>query len=325
MNGGLSDGVYVLRESFGGNMAMTRRSGSSGLMRADVLVLIVAGVFLLGLAGPLASMPRNQATRAVCRANLARIGKTMLVYANEYEGVLPRAGGPTTRWGGPVIWTAVNRHMAYGVSVDGEGGRATISSCFYLLVKYLEVPPRMFVCPSDRGTTEFKLADEVVYRADFKLADAWDFGASPADNCSYTYHIPFGTHGLTTSRDPNLAVAADRNPWIRSPAAEAGDFAIFMPDVAPYGNNVRTARMGNSVSHQKDGQNVLFLDGHASFEHRSSCGLDNDNIYTKSVNMNRGDAKGTMPAYSSTHGPLNDRDSLLVHDPHMFAHTSAAR
>ncbi len=304
---------------------MTRPSGSSGLTRVDVLALIVVGVFLLVLARPLASMPRNQATRAVCRANLARIGKAMLVYASEHDGALPRAGDPNSVWNGPVMWKAPDRETAYSIPPDGKGGKATISSCFYLLVKYSQVQPRMFVCPADRGTTEFKLADEVVFRADFKLADAWDFGASPADNCSYTYHIPFGRYGLTTSRDPNLAVAADRNPWIMSPAAAAGDFAIFMPDVAPYGNNVRTARMGNSVSHQRDGQNVLFLDGHASFEHRSSCGLDNDNIYNKSVNMNRGDAKGTMPVYSSTHGPLNDRDSLLVHDPHMFAHSSPAR
>jgi len=300
-------------------MAMTRPSGSSGLTRADVLVLIVAGVFLLILAGPLASMPRNQATRAVCRANLARIGRAMLVYANEYEGALPRAGGPTTVWGGPVIWTAVNRHMAYGVSIDDEGGRATISSCFYLLVKYLQVPPRMFVCPADKGTREFRMADEVTVTGKFRLTDAWDFGGQPMNKCSYAYHLPFGQYGLTTSRDPNLAVAADRNPWIRSPANEAGDFSLFNPDVPPYNGTVRTARMGNSLSHQRDGQNVLFLDGRVTFEHRSSCGLDNDNIYNKSANMNRGDAKGTMPAYATYYQAMNVRDSLLVHDPDRFS------
>lgn len=276
-------------------MAMTRRSGSSGL------------------------------TRAVCRANLARIGKAMLVYANEYDGVLPRAGGPTTVWGGPVIWSAVNRHMAYGVSVGGEGGRATISSCLYLLVKHLEVPPRVFVCPADRGTKEFRMADEVTVTGRFRLTDAWDFGASPADNCSYAYHIPFGMYGLTTSRDPNLAVAADRNPWMRSPAAEAGDFTIYIPDVAPYNGTVRSARMGNSVSHQRDGQNVLFLDAHVTFEHRSFCGLDDDNIYAKASSYVRGDAKGFMAVYAPDMQPMNGRDSLLVHDPDMFAHPSPTR
>jgi len=37
------------------------------------------------------------------------------------------------------------------------GGRASISSCFYMLVKYMEMPTRVFVCGGDEGTTEFKL------------------------------------------------------------------------------------------------------------------------------------------------------------------------
>lgn len=301
---------------------MTRRSGSSGLTRADVLALIVVSVFLLMLAAPLTSMPRNQATRATCRANLSQVGKAMLLYADDYDGDLPRAGDPNTVWKGPVLWNASNYETAFWIRSDGKGGRATISSCFYLLVKYLQAPPKVFVCPGDKGTEEFKLADEVVYRSDFKLTDAWDFGADPADNCSYAYHIPFGEHGLTTSRDPNFAVAADRNPWITSPAAAPGVFSIFIPDVPPYGGIPATARQGNAVSHQMDGQNVLFLDGRVTFERRSFCGLDNDNIYTRASNMVKGDAYGTSPVYSSAYLPMNDRDSLLVHDPPMFVQAS---
>jgi hypothetical protein len=99
-------------------------------------------------------------------------------------------------------------------------------------------------------------------------------------------------------------------------ACYPGDFTIFIPDVSPYNGTTKTARNGNAISHQRDGQNVLFLDGRVIFEHRSSCGLDNDNIYTK--------AKGTS-ASSSTCQPMNERDSLLVHDPPMFAQTSQTR
>ncbi len=293
----------------------TKRSGSSGLTRADVLAVIVLGVFLLVLVGPLASMPRNQGKRAVCMANLARIGKAMLVYANEYEGVLPRAGDPNSVWYGPVIWNAPDRETAYSIPSNGQGGRATISSCFYLLVKYFQVPPRVFVCPGDERTKEFRLADETNVPPGFRVADAWDFGATPFDNCSYAYHLPFGIYGLTTSRDPNLAVAADRNPWIRSPAAAPGDFAIFRPDALPYWGTVEMARAGNAVSHQGDGQNVLFLDGRVTFENRSFPGLDEDNIYTRSTSPNGGDPLGAQPVYAARYGPRNERDSLLVHDP----------
>ncbi len=304
---------------------MTGRSGSSGWARTDVLVVVALGVFVLMLGGPLTSMPRNQAMRVVCRANLSQIGKAMLLYADDYDGVLPRAADPNAVWNGPVIWNASNWETAFQIPSDGKGGGATISSCFYLLVKYLQVSPKLFVCPSDKGTEEFKLADEIVYRADFKLADAWDFGASPAENCSYAYHIPFGEHRLTTSRDPNLAVAADRNPWITSPAAYPGDFSLFQPDVSPYNGTLRMARNGNAISHQMDGQNVLFLDGRVTFEHRSFCGLDDDNIYTVASSYVRGDAKGCMAVYSPGLQPRNQRDSLLVHDPPMFARSSQAK
>jgi hypothetical protein len=148
------------------------------LTRADVLVLIVVGVFLLAVVGCFTSMSQDQATRMACAANLSQIGKAMLVYADEYDGVLPHAARPNWIWNGPVIWNASDCETAYCIPGNRKGGRATITSCFYLLVKYVQMPPRVFVCPSDAGTKEFKFADEVTCPPDFKLADAWDFGAS---------------------------------------------------------------------------------------------------------------------------------------------------
>lgn len=295
---------------------MTRRLRSSGLTRADVLVVLALGVFLLAAVGPLASKPRAQARRIVCKANLGKIGKAMFVYANDYEDELPRPGSRNSEWGGPVVWNAVNRYVAYGISPAGEGGKATISSCFFLLVKYLEMPPRLFVCPGDRGTSEFKLAEEDV-PADFELIDAWDFGGTSYDNCSYAYHIPFGLYALSTAGDPNLAVAADRSPWIRSPAAEVDmvRWASFLPDIPPYNGNVEHGRRGNANSHKRDGQNVLFLDGRVMFEHRAYCGFSRDNIYTRSTILADGDSMGVLPAVSAGSQPANRKDSLLVHDP----------
>ena len=296
---------------------MRRRAGV--LTRADVLAVGVLGVFLSVMTALLASRPREQASRALCRAFLGKIGKAMLVYANDYDGALPRAGGSNSDWGA-VTWDADGYHTAYGVGVDGSGGHVTITSCFYLLVKYLEMPPRLFVCPGDIGSSPFSLADEDVFGPSFRLNHAWDFGCSPWDNCSYAYHSPFGTYALTTSRDPNLPVAADRNPWLAAPAADVdvSRFLSFLPDIAPYNGSRVDGRRGNAISHRDDGQNVLFLDGHAAFEHRAYCGLDQDNIYTQSAMRDKGDALGILPLRSSVDQPRNRRDSLLLHDPDTF-------
>ena len=63
-----------------------------------------------------------------------------------------------------------------------------------------------------------------------------------------------------------------------------------------------------------DGQNVLFLDGRVTFETRSYCGVERDNIYTLSTNTTGSHVYGAMPVSASVM-PTNRNDSLLVHDP----------
>jgi hypothetical protein len=181
-------------------------------------------------------------------------------------------------------------------------------------VKYYQAPTRLFLCRGDKGTSEFKLSDHMVPRTDFELADAWDFGppATAYKSCSFAYHLPFGQHPLTTSRDPNLTVAADRNPWFISPGADPASFAEFVPDLTTAGN-AESARAGSAPSHRKDGQNVLFLDGRVIFETRVYCGVNRDNIYTTSGLPDSGHPRGIAPL--TLHQPNSEEDSFLVHDP----------
>jgi prepilin-type N-terminal cleavage/methylation domain-containing protein len=300
-----------------------------GFTLVELLVVIAIIALLMGILMPALARVRQLAFRMTCGTNLSGIGKAMLIYANDYEDELPRAGGRNSEWGVlGASWSAADRYSAYGVTPGtNEGGRASISSCFYLLVKYAEVTPKSFVCKGDTGTSEFTLADEDVTGTDFELIDAWDFGQDPTDNCSYSYHLPFGQYALTTSSEPGLAVASERNPWIKSPAAEVDDtkWANFTPDIAPYNGSTEYALNGNAISHQGDGQNVLFLDSHVGFEKRAYCSLEDDNIFTRSTIANRGDAKGELPSPSPSLTPASRKDSLLVHDPDSFGNTRSRR
>lgn len=293
------------------------------LTRVDVLIVAAIGLLLMLLVPVLLARPRERAVRMLCAANLSQIGKAMLFYANDYEDELPRAGGPTSTWGWVRNWMAVDRYMAYGINAKNEGGSASISSCFYLLVKYYEMPPRLFICAGDANTVEFKLSDVPpgTVPQDFEFTDAWDFGPQSSKHCSYSYHLPFGLYALTTSSDPSLAVAADRSPWIASPAAAAQLFAAFKPDLQTVRGTDFQARAGNSITHQRDGQNVLFLDGRVTFENRAYCGTGEggswgkDNIYTVSRfgAEGRGDPWGVPPTAQLSQ-PADRQDSLLVHD-----------
>jgi len=298
---------------------MAARWSVKRFTRVDVLIVVVLSLLVIGAMQPLFSRMRTRAIRTGCGANLARIGKAMSVYANDNEGALPRAGGPTTVWGQVWNWAAPDRHEAFALATDGSMGRASINSCFYLLAKHYQVPPKSFVCRGDKGTTEFRLSDPPnTVSESFRLTDAWDFGSWKESfrHCSYSYHLPFGFFRLTTSCDPNFAVAADRNPFLKSPAAGPKSCVGFKPDLPRFQGTEQQGRHGNAIAHREEGQNVLFLDGRVRFETRAYCGLDSDNIYLHSNYSDRGSIFGSIPSVGLQ--PSNKRDSVLVQDPDIF-------
>ncbi len=277
----------------------------TGRAFAVIGIAIPVAIFFLIIAKSGLSRRRSTAYRLHCGTNLSRIGKAMFIYANDYDDQFPHAGGPNSKWGPTSDFQAATAAEAYGLN-DGPG-QASISANFYLLVKFAEVAPKSFLCIRDEGVSKFTLAEYEIRNKD--LADLWDFGPDPSKHCSYTYHIPYGPYPLTTSSNPGLAVAADRNPWLDTPGRRARpvtDWTSFDPN-----GDRGSVKQGNAITHQNDGQNVLFADDHTNFEKTSACGINEDNIYTSQNGTDI--TKGALP--TTTSQPANKTDSLLLHDP----------
>jgi hypothetical protein len=122
--------------------------------------------------------------------------------------------------------------------------------------------------------------------------------------------MPYGLYALTTSSEPGMAVAADRNPWMTSPAAE-GKTADVLGAYNPDGGKEYT-NLGNAIAHQEDGQNVLFMDIHVTFEKEPFCAINDDNIYTWD-DLSGDPRRGGYPIANASE-PATRTDSFLVND-----------
>jgi hypothetical protein len=282
-------------------------------MDAVLTLVVLAGLaFFGGLLWPAYQRARFEKNMARCGDNLRAIGGAMAAYANDYNGALPVAGGKGTRWTGYLHdWSAPDRSQAFAMDPNGSNGEATVSSSLYLLVRYMHLDPKSFVCPVDRGTRVFR--PEKYGMGKKGLGDLWDFGPDPARHCSYAYQMAYSPYKLTVAAEPAFAIAADRNPWIDGPAGagRAGAFSNFVPDLMAFRGTPEQAQLGNAFAHRRLGQNVLFLDMHAALEKRSYCGYLDDNIYTSWDGEDRIRGK---PAQLGSQ-PADAKDSLLVNDP----------
>jgi prepilin-type N-terminal cleavage/methylation domain-containing protein len=269
-----------------------------GFTLVELLVVIAIIALLMGILMPALSRVRQLAFRLICGTNLKGIGNAMLVYANDYDNQFPRAGGPDAQWyRGSVVWDAGSSMEAYSA---GRTPRATITSSFYLLVKYAEVTPKSFLCKGDSNVKEFEPGN------DKDLIQLWDFGNKGYECCSYSYHIPYCKYPITTTSDPGMAIAADPTPWVDGARTE-DMWNNFDPD-----GDKEQKMLGNSIVHQEEGQNVLFADIHVEFEKVSFCGINEDNIYTLQT-IRTDIRKGARPS-PSNYNPYNRSDSVLVDD-----------
>ena len=280
-----------------------------GFTLVELLVVIAIIALLMGILMPALARVRQIAYRLHCGTNLSGIGKAMLIYSNDFDDELPQAGLKDSVWTATIPnWRNVSQTEAFSSS---RGSAASITSSFFLLIKYAEVTPKSFLCKGDSKIKRFRLSETDLANTGAELIDCWDFGPTPQAHCSYSYHSTFGTVGLTSSSNPGMAMAADPNPWLNSPAFKARpntpDWCEFDP-----GGEKPKIKLGNARTHQEDGQNVVYVDGHVDFEKSSACGVNGDNVFTKWGSAPEEKQKGVRAEPGDA--PEGRGDSLLLTD-----------
>ncbi len=254
----------------------------------EVIVVILV-LFALGAAFVVSfGKVRHIASRVVCGTNLKGLGTAMIVYANDYDDNYPVLPGK-----GP--WSKRLGFDYYHANADFSKGGAeeynsrTITASWYLLVREADVSPRSFVCPSSSLAA---FGGENPNNLD--ITELWDFGHDPHQHVSYVMQNPYGKFPADETKGAAFAIAADMSPWFKagdivSPPADGSAPQIIKAE------DDETWSLGNSCNHpelrkrlfryvpvkgSRPAQNVLFGDGHNSFEKSANCGGGKDNIYT---------------------------------------------
>lgn len=332
-----------------------------GFTLVELLVVIAIIALLMGILMPALARVRQIAYRLMCGTNLAGVGRAMLVYANDNEQRYQVAGCRDSRWeadGHILNYFAPRRIAAFDGDKGCRKGWATITSSFFLLIKYADVTPKQFLCKGDSGAYAFDISDYTPTGVETMTAEeVWDFGGEPYIHCSYAYNMPYIWDGSEAGRgypvtqvsNPQCPVASDKNPFMDTSASsfmnegsgnysgyesfvqvepeESGEevtrWNFIDPDYGAIPPPLDQQPYGNSASHQREGQNVLYADQHVTFEEHPNVGVEKDNIWThwgtgnytrptNQVDLQKGLSAGYPKIGNS--GPMSEEDAFLVNE-----------
>ncbi|MFI4910823.1 MAG: type II secretion system protein [Sedimentisphaeraceae bacterium JB056] len=316
-----------------------------GFTLIELLVVIAIIAMLMAILMPALGKVRRLAQRLICGTNLKGLGTACMVYSNDNDEEYPIAGGK-----GADEWATKDGQDDYWDTPDfdwSDSQKVTVSASLYLLVREADVSPKQFVCQSS-DQKEFTGSEAQDFNGEKPdLTELWDFGGKETDGedeypqlcLSYSYHLPYeGANGLefpmSSTDQAGMAIMADKSPWF-DPSLQEGspdsDNYMNLVDLLGAGDTIQDDKwdeiekwkeqVANSNAHMREGQNVLYNDGHVTFEKRADIGVQNDNIYTCRVGagptwdqmaIRVGAAKSTV---GQSGVPIrSDDDNVLVND-----------
>jgi len=236
----------------------------AGLVLGCVSFLMLA--LPISILLPSLSRARELSKCTVCAANLRGIGQAMYIYALDDPGTFPAiAQVLETNSGRMRIFNPQDR-----TTMPSTTGIPSPTVDMWVLVRAGDATPKQFTCPS---TTD--MADPA-----WNVTAYYDFASAANLSYAYQYQHDPDRPVLGTSSEPSFPFMADANPYIKG-----GVMGFIQTD------RLSPSR-GNSTNHtNREGQNVLYQDGHVLFEKGPDCGLAGvttipqvsrarDNIYT---------------------------------------------